>query len=191
MRKVEIEIPDGKMAQWVNGVLTLVDDKKPQNVMERIKTFDDALAELRDRAKHGDEEAEVLVNQYDNMNLICSKDLLAYIKLCIIASALNEGWKLKFTEEERRWYPRYLIFSKKYYNNLSEEQKKKSRVVGRGGYNANAYFALVSASANYSSSDLHMFYGSRLFFKSKELAEYAGKQFIDIYVDYLFNEIKR
>ena len=32
MRKVEIEIPNGKMAKWVNGVLTLVDEK-PQNVM--------------------------------------------------------------------------------------------------------------------------------------------------------------
>ena len=45
MRRLEIEIPDGKMAQWVNGVLTLVDDKKQQNVMERLKTFEDALAE--------------------------------------------------------------------------------------------------------------------------------------------------
>ena len=26
MKKIEIEIPDGKRAEWVNDVLTLVDD---------------------------------------------------------------------------------------------------------------------------------------------------------------------
>lgn len=169
--KIEIEIPMGKTAKWVNNVLTLVDEK-PQNVMERIKTFEDALAELRDRAKHGDEEAEVLVNQYDNMNLICSKDLLAYIKLCIIASALNEGWKPEFTKAEVRWYPWFGF--------------DRSRGVGRGGHSAYAYCGLVFAVAINASSHSLMCYGSRLSFKSKELTEYAGKQFIDIYADYLF-----
>lgn len=186
MRKVEIEIPDGKMAKWVNGVLTLVDDKKPQNVMERIKTFEDAVVELSNRAMNGDKDAGKLLDEWKIIIFSAnSKDLLAYLKLRIITYVLNEGWKPKFVEDERRWYPRYLIFSKEYYNNLSEEEKNKSRVIRRrGGYNANAYFTLVSASANYSSSDLYTFYGSRLFFKSKELAEYAGKQFIEIYEDW-------
>lgn len=38
MKKVEIEIPEGKKVEWVNGVLTLVDDK-PEDIKERIKTF--------------------------------------------------------------------------------------------------------------------------------------------------------
>ena len=45
MKKIEIEVPEGKKAEWVNGVLTLVDDNPP-NVMERIKTFEDAYNEL-------------------------------------------------------------------------------------------------------------------------------------------------
>ena len=44
-KKVEIEIPVGKVAKWVDGVLTLVDEK-PQDVTERIKTFADACREL-------------------------------------------------------------------------------------------------------------------------------------------------
>lgn len=44
-KKVEIEIPAGKNAVWVNGVLTLVDEK-PQDATERIKTFADACREL-------------------------------------------------------------------------------------------------------------------------------------------------
>lgn len=41
MKTITIEIPDGKKAEWVNGVLTLVDDK-PQDPNEQIKSFEDA-----------------------------------------------------------------------------------------------------------------------------------------------------
>lgn len=45
MKQITIEIPDGKEAKWVNGVLTLVDEK-PKDITERIKTFHDAYCEL-------------------------------------------------------------------------------------------------------------------------------------------------
>ena len=44
MKKIEIEIPDGKRAEWVNGVLTLVEDTF-KDVRDRIKTFEDACEE--------------------------------------------------------------------------------------------------------------------------------------------------
>ena len=181
MRKVEIEIPDGKMAQWVNGVLTLVDEK-PQNVMERIKTFEDAVAELSNRAMSGDEDAGKLLDEWKISSQVGSKDLLAYLKLRIITSALNEGWKPKFTNEESRWYFWYDLITKEQYHNLSAEEK--SRVIGRGGINVNAYCGLVYTGAYYASSLSYAFCGSRLAFKSKELAEYAGKQFVEIYEEY-------
>lgn len=173
MKEAKIEIPDGKMAKWVNGVLTLVDEK-PQNVMERIKTFEDALNELRDRAKHGDEDAEVLVNEYDNVYSICikcSKDLLAYLKLRIITYALNEGWEPKFEKTELRYYPWFKLKT------------------SHGGNNTYAVCGLSYAGELHASSLSS--HGCQLAFKSKELAEYAGKQFIDIYVDYLFNPNER
>ena len=182
MRKVEIEIPEGKMAQWVNGVLTLVDDKKPQNVMERIKTFEDALAELSNRAMSGDEDAGKLLDEWKISSQVGSKDLLAYLKLRIITAALNEGWKPQYTNRERRWYFWYELINKERYDKLSAEEK--SRVVGRGGYNANASCGLVCAGAFYASSGSSAACGSRLVLKSEELAEYAGKQFVEIYEEY-------
>lgn len=109
MKKIEIEIPDGKRAEWVNGVLTLVDDT-PKDITERIKTFEDACAKLGD--KHP------LVTQY---RLIAggyegeeeTDDLIAYLKLRIIVAALNEGWKPKFTEDEQRWYPWFKLWTGK------------------------------------------------------------------------------
>ena len=83
MQKIEIEIPDGKRAEWVNGVLTLVDDT-PKDVRDRIKTFEDACAEL------GDEHP--LVKEYWGvvyLDLDITQDLISYLKLRIITAALN------------------------------------------------------------------------------------------------------
>lgn len=182
MRKVEIEIPDGKMAQWVNAVLTLVDDKKPQNVMERIKTFEDAVAELSNRATNGDKDAGKLLDEWKINSQVCSKDLQAYLKLRIITYALNEGWKPQYTNGERRWYFWYEIINKERYDKLSAEEK--SHVVGRGSVNEGAYYGLVYTHPNYASLGSGTGYGSRLAFKSEELAEYAGKQFCEIYEEY-------
>lgn len=182
MRKVEIEIPDGKMAKWVNGVLTLVDEK-PQNVMERIKTFEDAVVELSNRAMNGDKDAGKLLDEWKIIIFSAnSKDLLAYLKLRIITSALNEGWKPQYTNGERRWYFWYDLITKEQYYNLSADGK--SRVFGRGGYGEGAYYGLVYASVGSASSHSGTFCGSQLAFKSKELAEYAGKQFVEIYEDW-------
>ena len=182
MRKIEIEIPDGKMAQWVNGVLTLVDEK-PQNVMERIKTFEDAVVELSNRAMNGDKDAGKLLDEWKIIIFSAnSKDLLAYLKLRIITYALNEGWKPKFITGEYRWYFWYDLITKEQYYKLSAEGK--SCVIGRGSSSANAYYGRVYAVANNASSYSYTNYGSRLVFKSRELAEYAGKQFCEIYEEY-------
>lgn len=150
--KVEIEIPEGKKAEWVDGVLTLVSEK-PQDITERIKTFKDACEEL------GDEHP--LVKEYwgvVNINLDITQDLISYLKLRIITAALNEGWEPTFDKDEERWYPWFKI--------------KQGGLVC-----ANAYDAGLSSYTDY---------GVRLIFKSKELAEYAGKQFIDIYKDFCY-----
>ena len=165
MRKVEIEIPDGKIAKWVNGVLTLVDEK-PQNVIERIKTFEDAVAELSNRAMNGDKYAGKLLDEWKISSQFGSKDLLAYLKLRIITSVLNEGWKPEFEETERRYYPWFKLKT------------------SRGGGSAGASCGLVCASAGGASSYSYAYCGSRLAFKSKELAEYAGKRFVEIYEEY-------
>lgn len=183
---VQIEIPVGKKIEWVNGVLTLVDEK-PKKVTDRIKTFDDALSELG--------EDHPLVKEYraitDNVGGLdndilpyLSDDLISYLRLRIITAALNEGWKPQFIKGERRWYFWYDLITKEQYDKLSAEDK--SRVVGRGGFNAVAYSGLVFAVAYHASSYSYSSYGSRLAFKSEELAAYAGRQFAEIYADFCF-----
>lgn len=155
-KKIEIEIPDGKQAKWVNNVLTLVNDT-PKDVRDRVKTFEDACAELGD--------THPFVQQYyytaasykgDPM----TEDFIAYLKLRIITAALNEGWEPQFVSGESRWYPWF--YAKQGVLECTQ--------------------ACSSGSPSYPGN------GMRLAFKSRELAEYAGTQFVNIYKDFLWKK---
>ena len=180
-KKVTIEIPAGKKAVWVNGVLTLVDEK-PQDVTERIKTFADACRELG--SDHPFVKAYDGYVSHIHQHDMNDYDLVAYLQLRIITAALNEGWEPQFTKGERRWYFWYDLITKEQYDKLSAEDR--GRVVGRGGVNASAYCGLVFAGAFYASSNSSTVDGSRLAFKSEKLAAYAGRQFAEIYADFCF-----
>ena len=149
-------------------------------ITERVKTFEDAVGEL------GNEHPLVKVYQsikYGYCSELVGKDLLAYTKLSIICEALNEGWHPQFSLNERRWYPYYELLTNDEIEEMSEEEK--SRVVGRAGSGASANGGLVYSDADHVSSNSGAHCGSRLAFKSEELAEYAGKTFIDIYKDFV------
>ena len=181
-KEITIPVPDGKRAEWINGVLTLVDEQKVDNrpVTERIKTFDDACNAL------GDEHP--LVTQYrltaaaykgDPM----TEDFIAYLKLRIIVAALNEGWEPKFTEDEYRYFPWFYFYTKEEYDKLDDEEK--GRCVLRSGY-AFSNSGFVGCGANNDASSSHTSSGSRLAFRTRELAAYAGRQFIEEWADFMF-----
>ena len=153
---------------------------QPKDIRDKIKTFDDALHKLGDKHE--------LVKDYKNL-IVCgclTKDIIAYAKLRIIVEALNEGWNPKFDDKECRYYPFFKIYTKKEYDELNEIQKKKLRFAGLSGNNANADGVFFS-NVNYMSSVSITNYASRIALKTRKLAEYCGKQFIDIWADFLFS----
>jgi hypothetical protein len=112
-----------------------------------VKTFDDAVAEL------GNEHPFVTAyNEFDvDDNDI---DIIKYLQLRIIVAALNEGWTPQFTENERRWYPWFTLYTNAEIDNMNDDKKSKMcRVVGRSNYYACAYGGLVFASAVGASSN--------------------------------------
>lgn len=182
-KQITIPVPDGKRAEWINGVLTLVDEQKVDNrpVTERIKTFEDACNAL------GDEHP--LVTQYrltaaaykgDPM----TEDFIAYLKLRIIVAALNEGWEPKFTEDEYRYFPWFYFYTKEEYDKLDDEEK--GRCVLRSGNNAYSGYGFVYCVANNDASYSYASSGSRLAFRTRELAAYAGRQFTEEWADFMF-----
>ena len=84
------------------------------------------------------------------------KAMIAHYKLTIIAEALNDGWQPDWKNyDQGKYYPWFEV-TKSGFSFV---------IVDYDYWNANA--------------------GSRLCFRSRELAEYAGKLFTDIYNDFL------
>ena len=203
MKKFEIEIPDWKRAEWkeVDGhtVLALVDEDDGQAVSalidevdnrpvtERIKTFGDALYELGKRAKSNEGIALLLADFESNECNIKTKSTLAYMKLCIIATALNECWEPKLTNKGYRYYPFFYLYTKKNIDKMDEDLKK-SLFLFDGGASNGATRGLAIAASSYAFSRSDAFTGARITVKTKELAVYFGKQFIDIWADYIFQK---
>ena len=156
---------------------------KNKDVTERIKTFDDAYNELG--SNHPFCKAWDSIYKGDNDEDI--KDVLAYHKLRIIAAALNEGWKPNFMKDGR-YYPWFSLYTKDEYDELCEEDKSHLFSVDNNPFNGmNEYGGLVYVFVDSTVSLSNSSYGSRLVFKTSELAKYAGQQFIDIYADFMNN----
>lgn len=129
-------------------------EQKP--ITERIKTFEDACRELG--------EYNPLVASYrqwirnvDYFDL----NLEAYLKLRIIIEALNERWDVRKQKECSYW-----------------------RVVFRNGRYTYEYSGLASTGAYFDASSAYSIVGSRLVFKSEELADYCAQQFADLWKYY-------
>ena len=120
-----------------------------KDIKERIKTFDDVIREL------GDDPEEFK----NAISIMEEPDEIAYVKLKLIAKALNEGWTPDWSNGEwDKWYPWFKM--------------DDSSSAGRF-----SFYVAVDLSSDSS-------VGSLLCFKSKDLATYAGTQFLDIYKDF-------
>lgn len=94
------------------GVETL----KPKTVMDRVKTFEDALKELK--------PFHPLVKEYKALRKAdVTPNLIAYSKLCIVTAALNEGWTPYFIKGEKRHSPCFFLYTDKEIRNMSKEEK--------------------------------------------------------------------
>lgn len=188
MKEVTLQVPEDKKVEWreVNGITipVLVDDviKDDRPITERIKTFEDARCELGEDHPFVVQYNEILGNFLEGAAENNSADLLAYLKLRIITAVLNEGWEPQFTKDECRYFPYFYLYAQEEIDEMDEEER--ARVVFRSNNFANAHGGVAYASANYGSAYVGASIGSRLAFKTRELAEYCGKQFIEIWCQY-------
>lgn len=146
-----------------------------KDVTDRVKTFEDACRELG--------EGNSLVQDW-KMNVIKSPDVEAYLKLRIIAAALNEGWETEFVEDEWRYSPYFYLYSKEKIDKMDEKDKEGLFLWGGLAYiGANCGLAFAYSYVAFSLSNPN--FGARIALKSEELAVYCGKQFISIWKDYV------
>ena len=161
------------------------EEKDNRPVTERIKTFEDACNEL------GNEHP--FVRTWNSMYQGCEDgldkckdiaDVLAYHKLRIITAALNEGWKPQFTKNERRWYPLLRLYNHDEMLEMSDEWKQKhTSIYDRDCYKGE-YDGLSTTYTSNSPSIASSSFAPHLCYRNTALADYSGKQFIDLWADF-------
>lgn len=154
-------------------------------ITERVKTFEDACRELGED-NHLVEQYRVIEKNADFTS--DGHDIFAYLKLRIIAAALNEGWEPQFTEDEWRWYPWFTLWTEEELSEKGDEWKADRHLISTGDYSGD-YAGFAFAYSDYAPSYADALIGSRLCFKNEALATYCGKQFISLWAD--FNMIKK
>ena len=123
--------------------------------MKKIKTFADACRVLKLKTKSLP-DISILPKKHQ-------KSMTAYYKLVIIAEALNEGWTPDWSDHNQYKYTPWFGIA---------ADKKRPAGFGFSGTYCDSWRTYTGA-------------GSRLCFKTAELARYAGKQFAGLYQDFL------
>jgi hypothetical protein len=154
--KATAQIEKEKLVDVYNNV-----PRKFKKKLEYIFGEEFFVPKISERIKtYEDACSELGVTPIDESALLNSgftKDEIVYRKLKTIIKALNEGWKPNWRDEKQeKWFPCFAVSS--------------------GFVFSNAYY---DRSCAYAGNGLH------LCFKSEELAEYAGKQFVGIYKDFI------
>lgn len=134
------------------------------SILEKSFGKDFFSQKITDRVKtYEDACRELSMNPLDEnklMKLGLTKHDIAYQKLVTIAKSLNEGWVPDVCDNSvYRWYPWFVT-------NGSPSSF---------AFN-DSYYVIADADAGS---------GSRLCFKNKELSEYCGKQFIELWKQFI------
>ena len=138
--------------------------KELKEILEASCSKEVLSGSIMDRVKTFEDACKELGRQPYNvdslMKLGLTKNDIAYQKMVVIVEALNEGWKPDVCNSDvERWYPWF-------------------KPDGSPSFFAfcGSYYAYVRANAGS---------GSRLALKSEQLANYCGKQFLELWKEML------
>ena len=146
-------------------------------IIERIKTFHDAHCEL------GNEHPFVKsYEKYVNMASAEEPSVIAFLELCIICAALNGGINI-----EEQYYPWFSLYAKSDYEELADDIKEECHLAVMSYHIDNKDIGPMYIRV--AGSGVSPFIHTKLSLKTKELAEYCGRQFLHIWADYLFKSI--
>ena len=152
---------------------------------EAIRTFEDAMM------------ATGMTFPIDDRTLdLLGADVVAFMKLRVICAAINGLSETtldefpKFTTDEYRYYPWFYLYTQEEIDRMDEDDKAQLLLVGgNADYGAQCGISCASSNGAFSLSAADI--GARLAFKTRERAEYAGRQFIELYAALNFRPVKK
>lgn len=154
---------------------------EPLSIKDKVMTFYEACKLLN--LSETDNRLQLIASE------LTDKRLKAGLQLEIIAEALNEGWKYTHLCKELAWWPFHYIYSKQEIENMSDDIRKREIQMYFENYEnlqpkEAAGFGFASSYSAW--SDSLSAFGSRLALKSRDLAEYVGRMFPELFYDWLW-----
>lgn len=155
------------------------------NITDKIKTFDDACKAI---GLAGPEALpELLQEKYA---AIVPSHIKAQLKLEIITLALNEGWQHIPDGKHYAYWPWFFLYTAGEIADMGKEGAEERAMINTTDV-SKVFAGLGYASSNLAWSYSRAAIGSRLAYKSRELARYSGKQFIELWKEALLIPINR
>ena len=166
---------------------------KPENKpnlddYKSIKSYEDACEALDLTPIYSDKSKRAIcehINNHWDYRQEFPKHIMALMKLEVISRALwGRDWEPKPDPNGREtfWWPWFALYTQAEIDNMSDEDKRALL----GGYAHNGALAGFGYLATLSrSSHSHAFIGFRLCQQTEEKAEYFGKQFKELWAEYL------
>ena len=155
------------------------------DITDKIKTFDDACKAI---GLAGPEALpELLQEKYA---AIVPSHIKAQLKLEIITLALNEGWKHIPDGKHYAYWPWFCLYTAGEIADMGKKGAEERAMINATDV-SDVFAGLGFAFSGYAWSLSCAGFGSRLAYKSRELARYSGKQFIELWKEALLIPINR
>ena len=167
---------------------------KPENKpnlddYKSIKSYEDACEALDLTPIYSDIDQKRAVCEYINNHWDyrqeMPKHILALMKLEVVSRALwGRNWEPKPDPEGKEifWWPWFALYTKEEIDGMSDEEKG-ALLGGGAGYGAYAGFGYLDTNNRSSASSAH--FGFRLCQETEEKAKYFGRQFKELWAEYL------
>lgn len=152
---------------------------KTDEIIAKVRTFEDACEVLGIAVPEGLPE----ILQPKNAGIV-PPHIVAMTKLEMITAALNQGWTWIPDGETKGWWPWFWFFTQEEIDKMDDEEKKYRCIVPAGEFSKFAGLGYAISGYAWSSSSAN--FGSRLAYRNAELAKHSGRQFIELWRQWLF-----
>lgn len=187
--KAAFDVAKSEETKAVLAALFCKDENKPSlDDYKSIKTYEDACEALELTpiySQKADRAVCEQINGHWDYRQNMPKHILALMKLEVISRALwGRNWEPKPDGEGSKifWWPWFALYTQSEIEGMSQEDKG-ALLSATAHYGASAGFGYLTTHNRSSHSAAYL--GFRLCQETKEKAEYFGKQFKELWAEYL------
>ena len=160
---------------------------QPRSIIGRVKSYKDAcevlgISPILDSTDLCICEKNDEMHEHYSFRQSLDKHTLAYLKLRVITSALNDGWLPPQDTITNVWYPLFFLYTPDELAALSKQEKTAYHMLSIVKNSSILGFGCLTA---YKAPNMAANVGSHLCLRTPELAEYCGRQFIELWADML------